>query len=291
MKTTSWQAICDLAVADVLDAFECVSSDDALHLQEFRSYGLDGNGDCVFSGGAVSHSVNPPRHILGMYQPAHPLNRIVLYIDTIAACCRAIGQELLDKGFTIGDDERRALATISILKTLYHEQFHHLSDMFRRLSGETPRTFAQHKEEALAVAWSNLQLEVAIAGTAWDPAFIKAVMDSWFSGYKAPGYRDWDRYVHSHVFFAEATDHLVGRTGRVYEIGIAQLPLIQAGTNPFVRIELESSRYIDDIFFNQVVRAFWPSGPGLASDRFWVIEQSSAGGGEDCIYAAQRNIT
>lgn len=259
MQCTSWQDICDHGVAYVRDACDRQpSEDDRLHLATFRRCGLDGD----WPGGGHGHLV------LGLYRCGTPTGDIVLYLDAIASCCRAIGQELADTGWLIGDKERQALATISVKKTLYHEQFHHLSDMFRRLTGSTRSN--HHKEEALAVSWSYLHLLAAMVDTGFErfgADFVQAAMDSWYSGYTAPGYRDWERYVHCHVFLEETSDHLMApRSGVDRDSLIARMPDIQAGTNLFVRILMNSGRRGEEIFF--------PSGPGLASDRAWVVEQS-----------------
>lgn len=189
---------------------------------------------------------------------------VQLYLDAIASCCRAVRKELSDKGWIIGDHERQALTTISVSKTLYHEQFHHLSDIFRQLAGSTH--CHRHKEEALAVSWSYLHLRAAMVDTEFDPAFVKATMDAWYSGYTAPGYKDWERYVHCHVFLEETAGHLMGtKTAVDRESLIARLPEMQAGTNPFLRILLDSGHQGKEIFF--------PTGPGLASERAWVVEE------------------
>jgi hypothetical protein len=268
MQCSSWQEICDQGVTYVRDACNrACSDDDRWQLASFREYGLDPDeGEHVFGTSGTKGGGNGYLR-LGTYRSNGLSNEIELHLDVIASCCRAIEDELLVKGWSIADQERQTLATLSVMKTLFHEQFHHLSDIFRRLA-KPPKGFDRLTEEALAVSWSYLQLEATQLKMQCDRKLFDVVVDSWFSGYTAPGYNEWERYVHSHVFLAETAQYLMGAEGIEQENWVRRLPLMQSETNPYVNIALHYCQ-------KQSQDTFSPSGPGLASTLGWDVDKSA----------------
>lgn len=144
---------------------------------------------------------------LGMYYCIKFNNRgkIVLFYETLNEFFWQVINELSDC-YIIEQENIKELARFTVLKTYYHEQFHHFSDVCRQLFD---RNLEHEIEEALAVAWSHSKLVSNIQKNfpLGVPERYKKLTEAIYQ-YKRAGYRDWVKYQNPVDFRKGIRDYL-----------------------------------------------------------------------------------
>lgn len=131
--------------------------------------------------------------ILGQYIPMSSPGVIVLNLSTMKKYFKEIVEDMLLAGYSFSFSAFYNMAEICARKTVYHEYFHHYSDIQKLLFGFLYR---KDIEEALAVAWSRLEVdEFCIKDLKLYS--VTPVFDAYkrkLYNYYTPGYRDWKNF-------------------------------------------------------------------------------------------------
>lgn len=130
--------------------------------------------------------------VLGQYTPMSSPGKISLSIHTIRDhFCHHI-QDLIRAGYSITFYDISNLAHIYIRKTVFHEYFHHYTDIQRQLFGSY---HSKNTEEALAVAWSRMKIEQYTKNKKYWKTPVNTPTYERFKrniyNYCQPGYKDW----------------------------------------------------------------------------------------------------
>lgn len=130
---------------------------------------------------------------LGMYTPMNSKGSIDLFLYRIRDCFNQLTREMISPGYPITQTDFVNMARIFIRQIVYHEYFHHYADVQRQLHDSY---YARNLEEALAVAWSRIQIEEYCTrylriplGTPLYEVYKRKLFN-----YSQPGYRDWVYY-------------------------------------------------------------------------------------------------
>ena len=132
---------------------------------------------------------------LAVYIPMNSPGRIHLYLYRIKDCFAGFIRDLIRAGYQVAYIDFVNMAKILIRKILYHEYFHHYTDIQRHIYGSY---HIKNTEEALAVAWSRIEIEKYCmnrkylkipSGTRLYDTYKKMIFN-----YCQPGYRDWSKY-------------------------------------------------------------------------------------------------
>jgi hypothetical protein len=151
--------------------------------------------------------------ILGTYSPMKSLGAITLYLDRIAICHQFLLKHLGSLKFDITCASAFVLAEVCIQLVLIHEQFHHFSDVMRRISR---RKCDALEEEALAEAWAWSQAWSEFSPERIDPRILRGSICWWYGWERSPGYRRWPLYVHRHFFEDALVKHIIdSKTARL----------------------------------------------------------------------------
>ena len=199
--------------------------DDELH-NLINSLQVNGRG----TGFDVDRSIEMEEEILGKYTPMSSPGKITLYMDELIVFFRDIIMDLIESGFYFSLDDYKGMAEITILKTFYHEYFHHYADIQLQLY-----KFSKIKEveEALAVAWSRLKVNEFIlnkkykSSTPIYEAYLRKIYN-----YSLPGYRDWKKYVSKEDFCLKAIDYILPTSSiKLLKNGVNMTGMIYEGLN------------------------------------------------------------
>ena len=150
--------------------------------------------------GNVHRNDNPPEleydeEVLGQYTPMSSPGIISLSIDKLRDHFIQQIQYLIIAGGSITFCDISNLANIYIRKTVYHEYFHHYTDIQRCLFGSY---HSKDTEEALAVAWSRMKIEQYTKNKKYWKTPVNTPPYERFKrniyNYCQPGYKDWKIY-------------------------------------------------------------------------------------------------
>lgn len=136
------------------------------------------------------------RHLLGMYVPMQSPGRVILGRQALRDFFWSLVHRLYSAlPYITHADLERSLRVV-VTKTYAHELFHFHSDVLRRLFSAP---FDPLLEEALAVAWSRLQiLQQRSHGNTRIGQMSGVVFNRLLPlayDYRSPGYRDWPLYA------------------------------------------------------------------------------------------------
>jgi len=181
---------------------------DAPNLDDF----LNPESDVVDEEDPDRHwSPSPPNiFLLGIYYPMKSPGQVVLFDRNLQLFYRSLLREVLRRVPSISKFDMETAVRLVILKTYYHECFHFDCDLLRRLFGKTHRD--RYMEEALAVAWSRMQ--VAKDRNQWNNPIgrMNALVYNLFVRlayqYRSPGYCDWPNYADDVRFKAGLRDFI-----------------------------------------------------------------------------------
>ena len=133
--------------------------------------------------------------LLGLYTPMSSPGRITLFLQTIRDEFNKHIQDLIRAGYSVTYSDIKNLAYIFIRNTVYHEYFHHYTDIQRYLFGSY---HSKDTEEALAVAWSRMKIEQYTKNKKYWKTPVNTPPYERFKrniyNYRQPGYKDWILY-------------------------------------------------------------------------------------------------
>ena len=140
---------------------------------------------------------------LGTYRRMQSPGEITLYIDNIQIFFWSIICEMIcHKKYIFTREKIEELARLCILKTLYHELFHHFIDVQSRFMKDF--NYDYFIDEALAVACSRQMVGYETQG---NQAFVSDFLELAYS-YKLPGYCDWIEYKSDEQFLLKLSDYI-----------------------------------------------------------------------------------
>jgi hypothetical protein len=164
--------------------------------------------DEEYSGFSWPVSQPPQPFLLGIYYPMSSPGHVVLFTRNIQLFYRSLLREVLRRVPSISKPDMETAVRLVVLKTYYHECFHFDCDLLRRLFGKGQRD--RLMEEALAVAWSRMQ--VAKDRSQWNTGIgrMNALVYNLFVRlayqYRSAGYCDWPLYADDVRFKAGLRD-------------------------------------------------------------------------------------
>ncbi len=148
--------------------------------------------------------------LLGCYYPMRSPGRVLLFRRNLRAFFWSLIRELRNKPLYLTPLDLKGALRLVVTKTHQHELFHFHSDVLRHLFGGA---FDPLLEEALAVAWSRLQITTN-EPTEWR-YWIKQMNGVVYHhllplafAYRSPGYRDWHLYADQARFQAALLNYL-----------------------------------------------------------------------------------
>ena len=133
--------------------------------------------------------------VLGEYFPMQSPGLLILYSDRLGSFFWHLALEIYHKGYYMEYQDFERMAHMVVMKTYFHEQFHHFCDVNRHLFATR---FDRFTEEALAVAWSYHQLQEL--RRSWQTKEARLASPFYYElmrgmyRYTSPGYRDWVHY-------------------------------------------------------------------------------------------------
>ena len=140
---------------------------------------------------------------LGTYRRMQSPGEITLYIDNIQVFFWSIICEMIcHKKYIFTREKIEELAKLCILKTLYHELFHHFIDVQSRFMKDFHLDF--YIDEALAVACSRHMVGFETQG---NQAFVSDFLELAYS-YTLPGYCDWIEYKSDEQFLLKLSEYI-----------------------------------------------------------------------------------
>jgi len=131
---------------------------------------------------------------LGCYVPMHSPGRIILSRRNLCGFYWSLVRALRHGLRYLYPRDLDGALHLVVRKTDHHERFHFHSDVLRKLFGSP---FDPILEEALAVAWSRMQLLGEHGNSKigrMNRVFYNSLLDAAFA-YRSPGYRDWPNYA------------------------------------------------------------------------------------------------
>lgn len=129
---------------------------------------------------------------LGHYSPMSSPGKIVLHINIMRDAFYKHIQSCISDGYRVSFSDLRYMAATFVRKTVYHEYFHHYTDVQRHLFGSY---YTKDIEEALAVAWSRIEIEeyckslITPSNSLLYEKFKREIYN-----YCQSGYKDWPQY-------------------------------------------------------------------------------------------------
>lgn len=174
---------------------------------------------------------------LGTYRRMRSPGLITLNLDNIQVFFWSIICSLAcEKGYIFTREKIEELAKICILKTLYHELFHHAIDAQRYFLNDYQYDY--FLDEALAVACSR---HLVGFEAQFNLPFVSDFLDLAYA-YEQPGYKDWVKYKSDEQFLIGLTrytriDRNLTHLGQE-TTPIAEGILYSIIENPNVQIEL-----------------------------------------------------
>lgn len=187
--------------------------------------------------------------VLGTYHRINSPGVITLYGANLQSFALQLSIDLyLKDGCVMTRENFKTIHKIVVAKTVFHELFHHLSDMTHRMriTGNTKSTklhghYEYLREEALAVAISRWHIGNKENATNLIENLLKRAYD-----YSLPGYRDWVKFKGDFTLWSEVLDYfdydkrlLQNRNGSSNE-AVRQLTIatwIQICERPFVMFD------------------------------------------------------
>ena len=176
-------------------------------------------------------------NLLGTYQSMQSPGIITLNMNNIQIFFWSIICTLsCQKGYVFTREKIEELAKLCILKTLYHELFHHVIDAQKYFLADY--RYDYYIDEALAVACSRHMVGFEAK---FNLPYVSDFLDLAFS-YSQPGYRDWINYKSDEQFllglsrYTRIDRHLVPLGQEVTHI--AEGILYSIFENPNVRVEI-----------------------------------------------------
>ena len=140
---------------------------------------------------------------LGTYRRMQSPGEITLYIDNIQIFFWSIICEMIcHKKYIFTREKIEELARLCILKTLYHELFHHFIDVQSRFMKDFHYDY--FIDEALAVACSRQMVGFETQG---NQAFVSDFLELAYS-FTLPGYCDWIEYKSDEQFLLKLSDYI-----------------------------------------------------------------------------------
>jgi hypothetical protein len=140
---------------------------------------------------------------LGTYGRMQSPGKISLYIDNIQVFFWSIICEMIcHKKYIFTREKIEELAKLCILKTLYHELFHHFIDVQSRFMKDFHYDY--YIDEALAVACSRQMVGFETQG---NQAFVSDFLELAYS-FKLPGYCDWIEYKSDEQFLLKLSEYI-----------------------------------------------------------------------------------
>ena len=183
-------------------------------------------------GGLLEEVFCSEMDILGLYTPMSSPGIISLNLHNLSSFFWSLALGIYKKGYFMERQDFEKLSHMVVLKTYTHEQFHHFCNVCRYMFGGS---FDKMKEEALAVAWSYLQVNVA--KTAWASKEARLASPLYYEmmkamyQYKSPGYRDW-KHFRSRDDLSAANTRYCGPTSSIklelngIDIGVVLLKIL-----------------------------------------------------------------
>ncbi len=140
---------------------------------------------------------------LGTYRRMRSPGLITINIDNMQIFFWSIICELSCKNrYTFTREKIEELARLCILKTLYHELFHHFTDVQSYISRNF--RYDYFTEEALAVACSRHMVGFEAQN---NTPFVSDFLNLAYS-YTIPGYRDWVDYKSDEQFLLKLSEYI-----------------------------------------------------------------------------------
>ena len=146
--------------------------------------------------------------VFGHYEPMRSPGVLVLHVQNIKSVFWQTIQDLFQQRFHLETSYFQQIAQLVVEKTYIHEQFHHGTDVLRYLFSSS---YNRQKEEALAVAWSFLNVTGALANGKVKykipEGHFKKVVNRVYR-YSSPGYRDWIHFQTPVAFDTELDGYI-----------------------------------------------------------------------------------
>jgi hypothetical protein len=140
---------------------------------------------------------------LGTYRRMRSPGLITINIDNMQIFFWSIICELSCKNrYTLTREKIEELARLCILKTLYHELFHHFTDVQSYITRKF--RYDYFTEEALAVACSRHMVGFEAQN---NTPFVSDFLNLAYS-YTMPGYRDWVDYKSDEQFLLKLSEYI-----------------------------------------------------------------------------------
>lgn len=146
--------------------------------------------------------------ILGSYTPMcspgiisiEIYNQLEFFQDNIS--------NMICSGYNITFANYKMMVELTILKTFYHEYFHHFSDITLQLFN-----FLKDKdtEEALAVAWSRMKVNEFVNKATKNSNISTSLYETYLRkiyNYSISGYKDWKKYILPEDFCGKVIDYM-----------------------------------------------------------------------------------
>lgn len=189
----------------------------------FRGYKdfLTENNDVNFRD--YSNEVSDDRsNTLGTYRRMNSPGLITIHIDNMQIFFWSIICELSCKNrYTFTREKIEELARLCILKTLYHELFHHFTDVQAYITRMFHYDYFM--EEALAVACSRHMVGFEAQN---NTPFVSDFLNLAYS-FTSPGYRDWVDYKSDEQFLLTLSEY-IGITDPLIQMGQEITPITES---------------------------------------------------------------
>lgn len=136
---------------------------------------------------------------LAMYTPMNSPGTIHLFIYRIRDCFAGYIRGMIGAGYHITYMAFVKVAEIFIKQIVYHEYFHHYTDIQHKL---IVYSHERYLEEALAVAWSRIKIDPIVRKILKSPRerLLYDVYEKMIFNYSGQGYSDWIYYKTSNKF-------------------------------------------------------------------------------------------
>ena len=189
----------------------------------FRSYKdfLSEKNDVIFRD--YSREISDERlNTLGTYRRMQSPGVLTIHVDNMQIFFWSIIFELSCKNrYTFTREKIEELARLCILKTLYHELFHHFTDVQSYITRMFHYDYFM--EEALAVACSRHMVGFEAQN---NTPFVSDFLNLAYS-YSLPGYRDWVDYKSDEQFLLTLSEY-IGITNPLVQMGQEITPITES---------------------------------------------------------------
>lgn len=216
--------------------------DEAVVFPGYGSGGPDGplelNLDACSSlgGGILEGYMEEGEELLGKYRSMSSPGEIILYGDALCRFFWAIIARMLRKGHVFWIEDLNALASLTVLKTWRHEQFHLFVDIQERLAPGRP-TAGRQMEEALACAHSWLMIHEITPAKRPHPSLLRPFLALAYDYGRKPGYSDWPKYDSDTTF----------ETGLLQFLNRPELTILEANGVPVGHLFIRQLPVMDEV--------------------------------------------